>query len=239
MNLREIVERSDTKPGKIFDLCIQALIVVSLISFTLETLPSLSKSTIRSLRIIESVTVGAFTVEYLLRLFVAKKKSRFVFSFYGLIDLVAILPFYISSGIDLRSIRIIRLLRLFRIFKFLRYGKAINRFRLAFLSIRQEMILFLFSTLFFVYIASVGIYYCEAQAQPKAFGSIFHALWWSIVTLTTVGYGDVSPITPGGKVFASFIMILGVGVVAVPSGLIASALSKVIRDEETAEKLQN
>lgn len=232
MKLKRIVQCNDTLLGRIFDLFIQSLILLSLVSFTVETLPGLSERWILTLRIIEIVTVIIFSVEYLLRLFFTDNKFKFIFSFYGIVDLLAILPFYIASGIDLRSIRIIRLLRLFRIFKLLRYGKAIERFRLAFLSIKEEMILFLLTTIFLVYISSVGIYYCEAEAQPNSFGSIFHSLWWSIVTLTTVGYGDVSPVTSGGKVFASVIMILGVGVVAVPSGLVASALSKVIRDEE-------
>lgn len=232
MKLKQIIECSDAKAGKVFDLFIQFLIFVSIISFTLETIPGLNTSLIGVLKGIEILTVVLFTIEYFLRFLVADKKIKFIFSFYGLIDLFAILPFYIASGIDLRSVRIIRLLRLFRLFKFLRYGKAIERFKLAFLSIKEEMILFLVFTLFLVYVSSIGIYYCESEAQPESFSSIFHSLWWSIVTLTTVGYGDTFPITAGGRMFASVVMIVGIGVVAVPSGLVASALTKVFRDEE-------
>ncbi len=173
-----------------------------------------------------------FTGEYLLRLIVADRKLKFIFSFYGLIDLFAILPFYISTGIDLRSIRIFRMLRLFRIFKILRYSKAINRFHLAFKSIKEELVLFLFTAAILVFVASIGIYYFESKAQPEHFASFFHSLWWSIVTLTTVGYGDVYPITTAGKVFASIVMFIGIGVVAVPSGLIASALTRIVRSDD-------
>ncbi len=232
MSVKKIVERNDTQMGRIFDLFIQALIIISLISFTLETIPDLSKSTVAILNIIENVTVVLFTIEYILRIVITDKKIRFVFSFYGLVDVLAILPFYIASGIDLRSIRIIRLFRIFRIFKILRYGKAMERFRLAFISIKEEMILFFIATIVFLYISSVGIYYCEFETQPEIFKSVLHSLWWSVVTLTTVGYGDTFPLTAGGKLFASGVMIIGIGIVAVPSGLIASALTKVIRDED-------
>lgn len=232
MELKRIIEGNDTSVGKTFDLTIQFLIVVSLVSFSIETIPGLSETTTQILKIIEIVTVSVFSLEYLCRVYIADKKLKFVFSFYGLVDLFAILPFYIPRGIDLRSIRILRLLRLFRILKVLRYNKAIQRFRLAFIRIKEEMILFLITTSFVIYISSIGIYYCEHQTQPEHFKSIFHCLWWSIVTLTTVGYGDTYPITAWGKIFASIVMVVGIGVVAVPSGLIASALTKVIRDEE-------
>jgi voltage-gated potassium channel len=231
MKLKQVIEESDTRAGRAFDLFIQFLIVVSLISFSIETLPGLSETTTRLLRLIEVVTVLLFTLEYLLRVTVADKKAHYILSFYGLVDLLAILPFYIASGIDLRSIRILRLLRMFRILKLMRFTKAIERFRLAFVSIREEIILFMITTSFLIYVSSIGIYYCEQSAQPEHFKSIFHSFWWSVVTLTTVGYGDVYPVTAWGKVFASIVMIIGIGVVAVPSGLIASALTKVIRDE--------
>ena len=140
MKIKKIVEQSDTRGGKIFDLFSQLLILISLISFSIETLPSLSDKLLSVLRIVEIVTVILFTVEYFLRLFVADRKIRFFFSFYGLVDLIAILPFYIACGVDLRSIRIVRLFRLFRIFKVLRYNDAIQKFRMAFLSIKEELL---------------------------------------------------------------------------------------------------
>lgn len=232
LTLKRIVEKNDTAPGKTFDIGIQLLIVISLVTFSIETLPDLSLTARKVLKTIEVVTVLIFTGEYLLRLIVADRKLKFVFSFFGLIDLIAIVPFYISTGIDLRSIRVLRMLRLFRIFKILRYSKAITRFHLAFKSIKEELVLFVFTAAILVFVASIGIYYFENKAQPEHFASFFHALWWSIVTLTTVGYGDVYPITTAGRVFASVVMLIGIGVVAVPSGLIASALTRIVRNDE-------
>jgi len=201
MSLRKIIEENDTKSGKFFDLFIQTLILLSLISFSIETLPDLDSQTINILRLFEIFSVTIFTIEYLLRIFVSEKRSKFIFSFYGLIDLIAILPFYLSAGIDLRSVRIFRLFRLFRVFKVLRYSNAIKRFRLAFISIKEELIVFLIATAFVLYISAVGIYYFEHEVQPEQFSSVFHCLWWAVATLTTVGYGDVYPITAGGKIF--------------------------------------
>ena len=232
MKIKRIVEETDTTPGKIFDIFIQFLIVLSLISFSIETLPDLSENIKRLLKITEAIVVVIFTVEYLLRLFIADKKLKFVFSFYGLIDLFAILPFYVAKGIDLRSIRIFRLFRLVRAFKIFRYSTAIQRFKIAFLEVKEELTLFLVATGFLLFITSVGIYYFENSAQPEQFKSVFHCLWWAIVTLTTVGYGDVYPVTVGGKIFTSFIVIIGLGIIAVPTGLVASALTKTLSDED-------
>jgi voltage-gated potassium channel len=231
MQIKQIIEKSDTVPGKAFDLFIQSLIILSLISFSIETLPDLSENTKRILKITETITVIIFSVEYLLRLFVADKKLKFVFSFYGLIDLFAILPFYIARGIDLRSIRVFRLFRLFRVFKIFRYSNAINRFKNAFMKVKEELIIFLIATGFLLFIASVGIYYFENTAQPEQFKSVFHCLWWAVATLCTVGYGDIYPITVGGKIFTSIIIIIGIGIIAVPTGLLASALTETIKDE--------
>ncbi len=233
--IKRTVEESDTKAGRIFDLFIQFLIVLSLVSFSVETLPDLSDSSRDILYIIEAITVAIFTVEYLSRLIVADKKLKFVFSFYGLIDLAAILPFYIASGVDLRAIRIFRLFRLIRILKIFRYSKAIQRFRIAFSSIREELVLFLVATVFLLFISAVGIYYFEKNVQPDEFGSVFHSLWWAVTTLTTVGYGDVFPITIGGKIFTFVILIIGLGVIAIPAGLMASALTRAV-DEHDEDK---
>ena len=232
MQLKRIIEENDTTAGKAFDLFIQFLIVLSLASFSLETLPKLEKNTKWILNTTEVIIIAIFTLEYLLRLFVADKKLKFVFSFYALIDLIAILPFYVARGIDLRSIRVFRLFRLIRAFKIFRYSKAIQRFKNAFLEVKEELILFLVATGFLLFIAAVGIYYFENPAQPEQFKSIFHCLWWAVATLTTVGYGDIYPITAGGKIFTSFIVIIGLGIIAVPTGLIASALTKTLKDEE-------
>jgi len=224
--LKQIVERSDTPQGKAFDLVIQGLIVLSLISFSLETLPNLSPGMQSALRTTEIVTVAIFTFEYLLRIFVARPRRSYIFSFFGFVDLLAILPFYLAIGVDLRSLRALRMLRLFRIFKLARYNAATRRLHCAMLIAREEIILYLFATAILLYLAATGIYYCESEAQPDAFGSVFACLWWSVVTLTTVGYGDVYPITLGGRIFTFFMLLIGIGVISVPAGLIASALSK-------------
>ncbi len=234
--IRAIIDNNNTKTGRFFDLFIQFLIVLSIVSFTVETLPNLSDRYRNILSYIELITVIIFTSEYLLRIYVSEKKLSFIFSFYGMIDLLAILPFYFASGIDLRSIRIIRLFRLFRTFKILRYNSAIERFQKAFLSIKAELTLFAIATSFLLYFASVGIYYFENEAQPEVFTSVLHCLWWAVATLTSVGYGDIYPITAGGKVFTGFIVMIGIGIVAVPTGLLASALAKTVKNCENDSK---
>ena len=234
MGIKKLVEDSDSPSGKAFDIFIQCLIVVSLISFSIETLPALPEGIRKILRYTEVVTVAIFTVEYLTRLIVADGKLRFIFSFFGIVDLLAILPFYVTSGIDLRALRAFRLFRLLRILKLLRYSVAIHRFHRAFLIAKEEMMLFLFTTIILLYLSGVGIYYFENAAQPELFASIFHSLWWAVTTLTTVGYGDVYPITAGGRLFTFFVLMIGLGIVSVPAGLVASALSKARAEEESS-----
>ncbi|MDC1072689.1 ion transporter [Gammaproteobacteria bacterium] len=226
-SLKQIVEETDTRMGKVFDLTIQILIVVSAVSFAIETLPGLSSTTIRLLAISEAVIIGVFTAEYLLRLYFSQKKLSFVFSFYGLIDLAAVLPFYLALGLDLRSLRIFRLARLAILLKIFRFSKAARRFQLAFKLVKEEILVFGLFSLALIYLSAVGIYHFEHEAQPEVFVSVFDGIWWATVTLTTVGYGDVVPITTGGKVFTFFVFIVGLSMIAVPSGLVASALSKV------------
>lgn len=234
MDLKTIVERNDTLPGRTFDLVMQSLILFSIITFTIETLPDLEADTRKFLHATEVVIVILFTIEYLLRLYVADRKLGYVLSFYGVIDLLAILPFYLASGIDLRSLRVFRMFRLFRLLKLLRFGRAMRRFARAFIIAKEEIILFSVVTLMLLYLSAVGIYYFEHIAQPEAFKSVIHSLWWAVTTLTTVGYGDVYPITAGGKIFTFIILMIGLGIVAIPAGLLASALSKV-RMEESEE----
>ncbi len=234
--LREIVERNDTPAGRTFDFFIQAFIILSLLSFSVETLPSLTAQTRDTLYTIEVVTVGIFTAEYLLRILVAEKKWSFVFSFFGMIDLLAILPFYITSGIDLRSLRAFRLLRLFRAFRLVRYSRAIQRFHRAILLAKEELLLFLSVALLLLFFSAVGIYYFEREAQPETFGSVFHSLWWALTTLTTVGYGDMYPVTVGGKLFTFFVLLIGLAVVALPCGLVASSLAEARRLEAKEEE---
>ena len=224
-------DSSPNKWSRIVSLVIQLLIVISLIAFSIETLPDLSDSTKYWLQIIEIICVVIFTVEYLLRIFVADRKFKFIFSFFGIVDLLAILPFYLSFGVDLRSLRTLRFVRLFRVFKLVRYNRAIRHFTSAIKTAKEEILLFLFITIILIYLSAVGIYYFENDAQPEHFSSIFSSLWWAIVTLTTVGYGDIYPITVGGRVFTFFILLIGLGIVAIPTGIISSALTKTINDK--------
>ena len=239
--IKSIVEESTSVAGRLFDYSIQFLIVLSLISFSVETLPDLSAESGQLLRNIEIFTVSVFTVEYLLRIIVADRKLKFIFSFYGLIDLTAILPFYVATGLDLRSIRVIRLFRMLRAFKLVRYSRAAQLFHRAFLIAKEELILFLIAALMMLYFAAVGIYYFENPSQPEAFSSVFSSLWWAVVTLTTVGYGDVYPITTGGRVFTFFVLLIGVSIIAIPSGIVASALGKareMVNDENGDQRSQ-
>ncbi|MEN8786272.1 MAG: ion transporter [Flavobacteriales bacterium] len=199
--------------------------LISLISFAIETLPNNSEETKKVLFLIELISVIIFSVEYLLRVYSAKSPLKYIFSFFGIIDLLAILPFYLKFAIDLRALRVFRVFRIFRALKLIRYNKALLRFHVAAKMVKEEMVLFFIVTAILVFLSASGIYFFENEAQPEVFSSIFHSFWWAIVTLTTVGYGDVYPITVGGKIFTFFVLIIGVGVVTVPAGIIATALT--------------
>ncbi len=233
--LRSIIEDNTSPTGKIVDYFIQLLILLSLISFSIETLPDNSDSTKKILHIIEVLCVLIFSIEYVLRIFVAKKPLKYILSFYGVIDLLAILPFYIKIAIDLRALRAFRVFRIFRALKLVRYNKALRRFHIAAQIVKEEIVLFFIVTAILIFLSASGIYFFENKAQPESFRSIFHSLWWAIVTLTTVGYGDVFPITIGGKIFTFFVLIIGIGVVTVPAGLVATALTKARSIEEENE----
>ena len=230
--LRTIIEDNTSLNGRIFDYIIQTLIFLSIIAFTISTFPDNSAITIEVLNIFELFCVIIFSIEYLLRVYVSRKPLRYIFSFYGIIDLLAILPFYLKGAYDFRALRAFRILRIFQALKLIRYNKALNIIHIAAKIVREEMILFLIVTCIFIFLASAGIYFFENKAQPDVFTSVLHSGWWAIVTLTTVGYGDVYPITMGGKIFTFFILLIGVGIVTVPAGLVASALSKAREEEE-------
>ncbi|MET0035472.1 MAG: ion transporter [Candidatus Thiodiazotropha lotti] len=234
-SFKQIIESTDSSAGRAFDLIIQFLIVVSLISFSIETIPGLTDTQLSVLRHIEIFCVVVFTVEYISRIIVASNRIKFIFSFFGIIDLLAILPFYLTTGLDLRVVRAFRFLRLFRILKLARYSKAVDRFHMALRLAKEELVLFLAASSVVLYLAAVGIYYFENSAQPETFKSVFHSLWWSVVTLTTVGYGDMFPVTTGGKIFTFVVLLVGLGLVSVPAGLVASSLSRA-RELESQEK---
>ena len=144
--LRNIIEDNTSKKGKIFDYFIQILILLSLVAFTIETFPDNSKNTIEFLKTFELLCVAIFSIEYILRIYVSKKPFRYIFSFYGIIDFLAIFPFYLKGAYDLRALRAFRIFRIFRALKLIRYNKALNRFHIAAKIVKEEIILFLIIT---------------------------------------------------------------------------------------------
>ncbi len=221
--LRSIVNSTSTFEGKLFDRFFRTLIFISVISISIETLPEAS-AWFPLLYKLELVITFIFVLEYFLRILVTEKKIGFIFSFYGLIDLGALLPFFLSGGsVDLRTLRIFRL---FILMKYFRYSKSLQRLRHIADEVKGEVFVYLVTTLTIIYLSAIGIYYFERDAQPEHFRSVIHSLWWAMVTLTTVGYGDVYPITVGGRVFTFVILMLSLGIVSIPSAVLASALIK-------------
>lgn len=235
--IRKVIEENDTRPGRLFDITIQILIFLSILVYCLGTLPNLSPSWINTLDIINNICYIVFTIEYFSRIYITQNKLKYIFSFYGIIDLLAILPFLFAKQFDLRAIRALRIFRIISALKISKYNDALQRFAIALRIIRPELTLFFILTGIFIFLSAAGIYYFENEAQPKEFASIFHSLWWAIITLTTVGYGDIYPITLGGRVFTFGILLIGLGVITIPTGLIASALSSA-RDIELEEYKQ-
>jgi len=235
--MKKTMANQDEEPdlGR-WELFIQAVILLSLVDFALETLPHLSPTQRRLLEWFEVFSVAVFTVEYVVRVVGARSPVKYLLSFYGIVDLVAILPFYLGLVVDLRALRALRFLRLLRILKLTRYSQAWRRFHRALIISREELILFAATALILIYLAAVGIYYFEHEAQPEVFASMFDGLWWAVATLTTVGYGDSYPITAGGRFFTFVILVIGLGIVALPSGIVASALAKARAEEDEAAK---
>lgn len=245
--LERIVNDNTSSEGKLFDYTSQTLILASLVCFSLSTLPNIGAAFRSFLAIAEETFTVLFSLEYALRIYVARRRKEYIFSFYGLIDFIAILPLYLnlaiglfglSTSISLTALRVFRIFRVFRALKLVRYNRALNRFAIAAGIIREEAILFLVVTAIFLFLASAGIYFFENPEQPEIFSSIFSSGWWAIVTLTTVGYGDVYPVTVGGRLFTFAVLMVGVGIVTIPAGLVASALSEArkIEAKELAEK---
>ncbi len=224
--------------GKL-DWIIAGLIIISVIGFSIETLPGLSDTTRKILHSIEIFTITIFSIEYLYRIYRAKKKLKFIFSFYGIIDFLAIAPQLIAPSLDLRALRLLRFLRFIRLLKLIRYNQAIYRFGLALSVAKEEIIISLTGTSVLIFLSAIGIYYFENPAQPEVFSSVFDALWWSVATFTTVGYGDIYPVTVGGRIFTMLILFLGLGLVAGTTGIFSSALLKVrdqMHEQESADR---
>ena len=235
--LKRMIEDTDTWRGWVFDHVVKGLIVFSIVSYAVETLPDLSPRMQHFLFALEVAVVMIFTVEYALRIYVADNRRAYIFSLLGIIDLLAVLPFYILlGGADSRVVRAMRLLRIARTLKLIRYNQAVDRLLRAVVIAKEEIVLFFFLTTVSLYLAASGIHFFESEVQPDKFGSVFHGLWWAVVTLTTVGYGDVYPLTMGGRLFTFLILMIGMGIIAVPPGIISSALSKARQEQEKADE---
>ena len=226
--LRTIIE------GNICSGLIQFLILASAVVFVIES-DSSTDAHATHFVVLDTTFFVLFSIEYILRVIIEPRKRDFIFSFYGIIDLLAILPsLFLLPGF--RVLRILRFLRVFRIFKATRFILAVDRLTEALNEIRRELLALVILSLMLVYLAACGIHYFERGVQPEAFGSILDSMWWAVVTLTTVGYGDVYPTTPGGKIFTALVTLVGVGLIAIPSGLLASVLTESRVERQQIEK---
>lgn len=232
--LQEIIFEADTRAGKMFDVFLLIAIVISTLVVMLESVPSLHGEYRNIFILLEWVFTILFTIEYLLRLLVVNKKSQYIFSFFGMVDLLSILPSYLAlifSGAQvLLVIRIIRLFRIFRILKLAQFVGAGNTLRIALVASRHKISVFLLTVIMSVIISGTLMYLVEGA--ENGFTSIPISIYWAIVTMTTVGYGDISPHTPIGQALASFIMILGYGIIAVPTGIVSAEMYELKAKEK-------
>jgi voltage-gated potassium channel len=228
--------------ANVFDGIIVSLIVINILAVILGTF-DLPLWATTALSYVEIVSVIIFTIEYLLRFWCAnltykdktptKARLKFTFSFMGLVDLLAILPFYIPFiiPVDLRILRMLRILRLLRIFKFNRYSGALTAIGEVFKRKKTQLLSSIIVVLMLMIIAAVLMYNIEVEAQPDKFSNAAASFWWAIATLTTVGYGDIYPITILGKILSAIIALLGIGLVAVPTGIISAGFIEQIEQD--------
>lgn len=233
--LYEIVFEADTPAGKLFDVILLAVILLSVLLVMLESVSSIAIKYLDVLRTLEWIITIVFTIEYLLRILIVQKPLKYIFSFFGIIDFLSILPTYLSLIIlgsqSLIVIRMLRLLRIFRILKLTRYTQAGRLLVRALWSSREKISVFLFFVLIIVVIMGTAMYLIEGETN--GFSSIPLSIYWAIVTLTTVGYGDISPVTPLGQLMASVIMILGYAIIAVPTGIITAEIIRPTPSKNT------
>ena len=247
----EIIQ--DAKPGdkvsKIFDVTLIVLIVINVGMVIAETF-NIPQTVSKIFYYIETVSVIIFTIEYILRVWTAdclfpdKKYPiailKYCFSFLAIIDFLAIVPFYLPFiiPIDLRVLRMLRIIRLFRIFKINRYTDALTNIFKVFKLKKHELLSSIFVVLLLMIIAAVLMYNIENTAQPEVFKNAFDALWWALATLTTVGYGDIYPITTLGKILSAVIALLGIGLVAVPTGIISAGFIEELSEEKESKSIK-
>jgi len=225
----DIIFQTDTRAGQLFDLVLLAAILLSVVVVCLETVPTITTSQLRALLVIEWFLTGLFTIEYVMRLIVVREPKRFALSFMGLIDLVSLLPTYLALLLGqtqaLHFLRVLRLLRVFRVFQLGKMAHEGTSLARALVASRYKIGVFLGTLLIVVVMQGALLYYLEHGVNEK-FSSIPRAIYWAIVTLTTVGYGDISPVTVGGQFIASLLMLLGYGIIAVPTGIVTAEVAR-------------
>ena len=244
----EIIDPANTSGGasRAFNVGMLVLIFFNVLAVVLETEEGLYAQFEQYFYAFEVFSVIIFTVEYVLRLWVCTEHEQFKSPILGriryaltpsmLIDLISFLPFYIPlGGMDLRFIRAVRLFRLFRLFKMGRYSKSLTKLGNVMKAKKEELIITLFAGVILLIIASSLMYFIEREAQPELFGSIPRAMWWGAVTLTTVGYGDVYPVTVLGRFLSAFISVLGIGLFALPAGIIASGFASELQKQKSEQ----
>lgn len=233
--LHEIVYEADTKAGRRFDLILLVLIILSVVLVILESVPEIHNEYDALFDALEWIITGLFTLEYITRLIAIKKPLSYVFSFYGIIDLLSTIPKYISLFLvgteSLIALRALRLLRVFRILKITRYIGESNFLIKALYASRAKISVFLFAVFILCIIFGTLMYLIEGEVN--GFTSIPRSIYWAIVTMTTVGYGDIAPQTPLGQLLASFIMIMGYGIIAVPTGIVSSEITSQSNQVDT------
>ena len=180
------------------------------------------------------VAVIFFAIEYAIRIWIAPNKRAYIFSFFGIVDLMAVLLGVVALP-QFTSFRLLRLLQLVRLLKLLRFSQAMTGLGKAFASMKDEIILFLGLTSILLFLAAFGAYHFEHETQPEQFSHMGDALWWAIATLTTVGYGDIYPVTIGGKIMTAIVVLCGLGVVAAPAGIVAQAMATALREKRERE----
>lgn len=239
-------EKGDTL-SSIFDWFIISIILLNMLTIILESFQPLSLRWGNYFKIFETLSVIIFTVEYLLRMYTSviqfpdrspiKAAFRFIFSFMALVDLFAILPFYLPFIIpmDMRFLRILRLGRLLRVLKLNRYSEAFSIIGRVVLRKKEQLIVTMFVTVILLLLSASIMYNIENQTQPESFPNIIASFWWAIATLTTVGYGDVYPVTVLGKILSALIALLGIGLVAIPTGIISAGFVEELETQKTSD----
>ncbi|MGB0900427.1 ion transporter [Halocynthiibacter sp.] len=234
----EILDGTHAVVGARVSTMMNVLIGVSAVTIALETIPSIPAGAKIWFDRFEFFILAVFVIEYLLRVTCTHKPWRYIFSFWGLVDLLSCLPALLLLIPAWQTVRTLRLMRLLRLLKPFHSSLILFRLRDALHLVRGELYVFTILAGVMLYISSVGIYLFEHEAQPDVFTSIPESFWWAIATFTTVGYGDMFPITTGGRIFTSFVLFIGLGTVAVPSAIITTALLETqtnirpLRDEE-------